>query len=387
MSQQKGVCFLFDDFHPVFSGHSIYMQQIMKRLQNRGRRVTVICWNQEGLMASEVYRDIHIVRLPPPTSDLGRTRIVLAALWRLRGDFDCLHINGFPDPYGLWIAFCRLFGKRIVLQSTLFGSDDGYAYVRNHRGGKLRVWQLSWVDAITAISRPLIETFAEIGISPEKLVYLPQGVDLKRFVPVSAQQKMELRRQRDLPADSPVVLFVGTILLRKGVDWLMEAWIEVQKSIPEAHLILVGMHTFDQSHDNGVELNRFADAMKAQAEDDGMKVKFVGLQDEIAAWYQVADILVLPSRKEGFGNVIIEAMACRLPVIVTPMDGVALETVLEGHNGFIVDDVEKLAARLRDLLADPSRAEEYGLAGEKRAHENFDLEKISSKYDQLYFGS
>jgi len=386
MSASGGVCFIFDDFHPVFSGHSVYMQQIMKRLQDRGRKVTVICSNPGHLAAREQYRGIEIVRIEGNFYDMAGRALVLRALWSVRHEFDCLHINGFPDPHGMIVGFCRLLGKRLVLQSTLYGSDDGFSYRRHHRGGALRVKQLALVDAITAISQPLIETFLEIGFPPEKLVYIPQGVDLHRFVPGADAGKQDLRDRLGIRGSGPTALFVGTVLRRKGVDWLIDAWREVQRRVPAAHLVLVGMYDFDESHENRDTLNAFSSSLAEQVRDHGLNVQFVGLQEDIVAWYQAADLFVLPSRKEGFGNVIIEAMASRLPVIVTPMDGVAHETVTPGSNGYIVQDVAELADRICLLLEDSVHAADLGVAGEEIARRKFDLDVIAGKYDALYFG-
>ncbi len=381
----NGVCFLFDDFHPVFSGHSIYMQQVMRHLQARDRRITVICWNPGHLLVEEYFQGIQIIRINRSSSRIEFYFSVLQALLKVRNDFNCLHVNGFPDPYSLLVGFCRIFGKRIVLQSTLYGSDDGYTYLQNHRGGKLRVLQLAFVDAITAISQPLIKSFEDIGFPTRKLEYIPQGVDLERFRLVDLEEKSKIRHQLGIVRKKPTVLFVGTILKRKGVDWLLDAWIKVQSEIPSAQLVLVGMFDFDDSNENQKELNDFSMAMKARVMSKGLNVVFVGLQKEIVKWYQAADVFVLPSRKEGFGNVIIEAMACGLPVVLTPMDGVANETVAPNVNGFVVQDVDDLADKICLLINNSALAESFGREGGRIAREKFDLEVIVEMYDSLYF--
>lgn len=387
MGGANGVCFLFDDFHPVFSGHSIYMQQIMARLQERGRTIHVICWNPGNLPDQEDYRGIHIIRLREKPYSRGAYLRIFRTLWGLRRQYHCLHINGFPDPYGLFVAFSKLFGKRIVVQSTLFGSDDGYSYRRHHRGGALRVKQLAMVDAVTAISRPLVETFLAIGLPAGKIVYIPQGVNLRRFRPVDPLAKRDCRRAIGREDGGPIVLFVGTILKRKGVDLLLDAWAAAHERFPQAQLVLVGMDQYDATHDNQVELNEYADAMRRQAAGCGASVTFAGLQEDIVKWYQAADLFVLPSRKEGFGNVIIEAMACGLPVIVTPMDGVAHETVENGRNGYIVEDVAELSQKIIHLLAHPEVAVAMGASGKVIAGDKYDLDVIAGEYDRLYFGS
>ena len=386
MSGANGVCFLFDDFHPVFSGHSIYMQQIMARLQARGRVIHVICWNPGHLPEQEEYRGIHIIRLREKPYSRGAYLRIFRTLWGLRRQYHCLHINGFPDPYGMFVCFSKLFRKRIVLQSTLYGSDDGYSYCMHHRGGSLRVRQLAMVDAITAISLPLVETFVAIGFPAGKIVYIPQGVDLQRFRPVDLRAKREHRSAIGRSDGGPIVLFVGTILKRKGVDLLLDAWAAVHEHFPQAKLVLVGMAEYDATHENQGELNEYAEAMRRQAATHGASVTFAGLQEDVVKWYQAADLFVLPSRKEGFGNVIIEAMACGLPVIVTPMDGVANETVENGRNGYIVEDAGELSQRIIHLLAHPEDAVAMGANGKAIACEKYNLDVIAERYDRLYFG-
>lgn len=369
----------------MFSGHAVYMQQIMELLIARGHRVTVICRNPGGLPEVDEHRGIRIIRLESTDLCKRGTLAIARALVRERSSFDTLHINGFPDPYGILLSMCRFLDKRIVLQSTLYGSDDGYAYCRNHRGGSLRVKQLALVDAVTVISRPLMRTFEEIGFPKRKLVYIPQGVDLERFKPVQVDEKQATRERLGIPVDAQVALFVGTVLKRKGIDWLIDAWRIVQAELLEAQLIVVGMYEFDETHKSRVELNEFAEAMKDRVHDGCLNVKFVGLKEHVEEWYQAADVLVLPSRKEGFGNVIIEGMACGLPAVVTPMDGVASETVVDGANGFIVEGVEALAYRIRELLRDLTRTAELGARARTIVESRFNMSVIADSYEIFYF--
>ena len=384
MTKTLGVCYIFEDFHPAFSGHSVYMLQIMARLIDRGVKVSVICRNPGGEPARETFRGIDIYRIDPTLKGVWRDLRIVKGLMEMRGNFHCIHINSFADRYSLILLMARLSGKRVILQSTLYGCDDAHTFLRTHVGGKLRLNQVKALDAVTAISKPLIQTYLDRGFSREKLVYIQQGVELDRFRPATPAIRSDLRRKMGYSEDERIVLFVGTILERKGVDWLIEAWEQVSRKLGTCRLVLVGMDYFDHTHQNRESLNRFVEAQKARVADGNLPVDFVGLKDDVNPYYLISNILVLPSRKEGFGNVIVEAMASGLPCIVTPMDGVAHETIVDGANGYIVEDVDELADRLANLLSHPKLEAAMGAKGLEMARDRFDMEKIMLQYLDLY---
>lgn len=384
MADKSGVCFFFDVFHPIFSGHAVYMQQLMVRFLERGRPMTVLTRNPGHLAAKEVLGEIEIHRIPSTGNALAFSWRVVKKLFELRDRYSCFHVNGFLDRYFLIQLACRLLGKRLVVQTTLFGSDDGYSYLRSHSLGRLRMRILARIDALLAISQPLVSSFVDCGFPAGKLKYIPQGVDRKRFFPVEPARRADIRQSLGLDPGAGVVVFVGTIIHRKGVDQLIESWIEVQRRRPGAQLCLVGEDSFDDSHSHRAALNEYVEGLKKTVAQEGLNVRFCGFHGDIVPWLQAADIFALPSRQEGFGNVILEAMSCGVPPVVTPMDGVALETVVQGHNGYIVDDTRELSQRLIELLENDALARELGRNSLSRVEEHFCLDRIFEKYAELY---
>jgi glycosyltransferase involved in cell wall biosynthesis len=383
MTEAQGVCFIFDDFHPVFSGHSVYMQQIMARLPESWR-LSVVARNPGGLAAKEDFGRIAIVRVPNDVSPLHHCLNVARALFELRHDYHCVHINGLLDRYGLLLALLKALRRRTVLQVTLFGSDDAHTFLRSHKAGRMRLRLLARVDALTAISAPLINSYRDCGFPQERLVLLPQGVDLRRYFPADAPLRARRRAAIDVAEDDRIAVFVGTVMYRKGIDVLLEAWSRVQSRVPNARLLLVGMHVFDASHANRSELEAFVTEQRRLITARNLRVDFAGLVDDVPAWLQAADVFVLPSRKEGFGNVILEAMACALPCVVTPMDGVAFESVVPEETGYVVEGVVAIADAVSALLDNPGRAAEMGRRGRERVLAHFDLDRIASRYRDLY---
>jgi glycosyltransferase involved in cell wall biosynthesis len=128
----------------------------------------------------------------------------------------------------------------------------------------------------------------------------------------------------------------------------------------------------------------FIDDIKAEVREHDLNVRFVGRTDEVEEYLKCSDVFVLPSRKEGFGNVILEAMACGVPPVVSYMDGVSSETVKHGIDGLVVNDVSELAGAIDKLLGDAGLAGLMGTRARAKAVESFDLNKIADRYYGLY---
>ncbi|WP_155056835.1 glycosyltransferase family 4 protein [Streptomyces blattellae] len=172
---------------------------------------------------------------------------------------------------------------------------------------------------------------------------IPNGVDTHRFRP-------EGDRARSGPG--PLVVCVGRLCRQMGQDVLLDAWPEVVRRVPGARLVLVG---------EGPEAERLRAGAPAS-------VEFAGASADTAAWYRAADVVALPSRREGLGLAPLEAMACARPVVVTNVDG-ARENLPPGHLPSCLvppEDPGALARAVTALLRDePLRT---ALGAQARAH-------------------
>ena len=198
--------------------------------------------------------------------------------------------------------------------------------------------ELQSADHILVQSRFSERTLVEQGISPAKLVRIPLGVDVKRFVPATEHTAHPFR-----------VLFVGQVMLRKGVQYLLEAW--QQLDWHDAELWLVGKVMPDAQP-----------VLKKYSYLPGVRI--LGHVPNQVAMYQASDVFVMPSVEDGFALVVAEAMACELPVIVSNHTGAA-DLVQDGESGFVVNynQPEQYAHVLAKLRANPTRARKMGQAG------------------------
>lgn len=192
-------------------------------------------------------------------------------------------------------------------------------------------------DVIAVPSQFVRQTFLEAGYPDRKLFLNPLGVNLSRFSPAPARP------------DVFRAVYVGMLSVRKGVHHLLRTWNRL--GLKEAELCLVGHVDRD-----------LRGMLQHELGQPGVSnVVLRGVTPTPEAEYRRSTIFVLPSLEDGFGSVVIEAMACGLPVIVTDRAG-AKDCVREGVDGFVVPagDAEALAERIRYLHANPDRTAEMG---------------------------
>ncbi len=187
------------------------------------------------------------------------------------------------------------------------------------------------------------------GVDRSKLHIIYNGVDTAVFHPgLAAEFRDSVRREAGIPADAPLLLYVGSGFERKGVPRLLQAFAQMQ--CQDAHLVIVGA-------------DRRLKAMRALAGRLGLtsRAHFTGPLMDVRPWYGAADGFVLPTLYDPCPNAALEALACGLPIVTSTTCG-ASDWVSSGENGWVVDAlaVPELAGRLDDLA---------GLAGNPEARQ------------------
>jgi glycosyltransferase involved in cell wall biosynthesis len=196
-------------------------------------------------------------------------------------------------------------------------------------------------DVIHVQSDLAAQTFVDVGIDPAKLFYVARGVDVDRYQPASPPGIFRL-------------VYVGALIKRKGVHHLLEAWHRL--ALKDAELVLVG-----NAHD---EIRPALDDFMTDS------VRLVGFAKDVRDYLGSASAFTLTSECEGSAKVCYEAAACALPQISTRESG---DVVIDGLNGTIVppNDVDALAAAIRDFYDHPEKLEVMGRAGRARVVEQF----------------
>ncbi|MBN2549572.1 MAG: glycosyltransferase family 4 protein [Anaerolineales bacterium] len=394
LNGQLAVCMLCDLYLPFFSGASHQAHRLAKSLVERNVQVLVIAGRYPGTAAQDVVEGIPVRRMRLLNSELPLARPfsmalgALPILFKERHHFDILHIHGNKVFSFLPLGFARLLGKKTVIKMTLLGSPDDPATWPGNPLGPLMRLSFVLADRVVSISTPLSDNYQRSGLDPARLRKMPQGVDVSRFHPVAAWQKKEIRAALGLRHQATYLSFVGSFKQRKGADILVEMFILLARQHPELHLLVVGPDAFDDPVRAKRPYVSDADALKQAVQRAGVidRVVFTGQVSNVHTFLQASDVFVFPSRREGFGTAIIEAMAVGLPCVISSLDGIAAE-ICSGENIAIIvgsEDPQDYVQQVADLLAHPHAAQEMGRRARQRVIAAYDIESVTEKYIGLY---
>jgi glycosyltransferase involved in cell wall biosynthesis len=203
------------------------------------------------------------------------------------------------------------------------------------------------------------------------------GVDASRFAatPEMKRRAGDLRCQLGIPAQVPVVLFVGRLTCDKGIPELMTAFLDLRRQFPELRLLLVGC--FEDGDPLPAETRKSLETHS--------RVIFAGAVQETAPYYAIADVVILPSHREGLPTVILEAQAAGKPVIGARATGI-VDVVVDGETGllFPIGDARALAEAVAKLMSDKGLASRLGLAGQEQVKRDFRQEQIWQAFHREY---
>ncbi len=243
-----------------------------------------------------------------------------------------------------------------------------------YRLAKLEKQMAHDATLIVTISNYSVEKIQRhYGIEPQKIRIVPNGVDVEKFKPI--QNSNELRHQFGL-GNGPVVLFVGSLIPRKGLPYLVEAAKKIVKEQPDITFLIVGEGPLKQQTTASIEAANLS-----------VNFKFLGAlkDDTLNAAYNCTDMFVLPSIQEGQGIVLLEAQASGKPIVAFDIGGVN-EAVRNNETGLLVKrgNTDELADALLRFLSDDALREKMGANGRKFVSENFTWDICAQKMLKVY---
>ena len=260
---------------------------------------------------------------------------------------------------GVWLA--KIFRKPLVVKDSTM---NGITNVLRYPNGKGKQQALATTAHFVAISRAIVNNLQKQNVPAGSITYIPNGIN------VSAK----LERTNVPASGTKRVLFIGNLTQQpaKGVDILLKAWKAVQLKKHNIHLDIVGKGDLE--------------AYRTYCVDQQIEgVTFHGRQSNVNAFFQSACLFVLPSRREGLANALLEAMLHGLPCVATNISG-SQDAISSGENGLLVPpgDANRLAEAITFLLENPEQANAMGMKARSAVVANYDLHLIGRKYRTLY---
>jgi len=237
------------------------------------------------------------------------------------------------------------------------------------------------VDITIANSRAGAQFHAKTFGQPEsEYCVIYNGVDIDRF---AAKDHSAARAALGLSADKPVVGVFASFKPQKNHAMILRAFARLLDFQPDAHLLLVG----DRLYGNMMGTADYNAQMEDLIDELGIRNRstFLGNRDDVESIYPICDVTALSSLYEGTPNVLLESMACGIPVVATNICDNSY-VVRDGETGFLVelDDVEEMAQRLRTLLADEAMRRKMGRQARDWVVEEFSLEQLARKTEAAY---
>lgn len=383
------VCQLFAYYLPLPSGAALRHNRLAEELVEGDRRIFVLTPKWDGTSPFERINGVDVVRVPLPQQGRRSLKLIVFSmratieLIRRRKEYSILHSFHYTVPFMPPLVVAKLLGKSVILEDTLIPGKASKLSVRVKNF--IERASLRFYDRIVVISSPLRKNVLRAFVPPEKVLLLPPSVDTDRYTSISPQERSEIRSSIGFTEDDVVICFIGAIVPRKGVDVLIDAFTRVASANDRNRLLIVG------GEKQTPELRDFGVALRTKLQRAGLSasVVFTGhVKDEnkIIDCLHMADIFAFPSRREGFGTVLIEAMAAGLPCVCGEMEGVAYDIFTPPRDGIVLTSLDPLdwARALRQLLSSPSERRRIGRAARERVVSSYSRSLAVESQRRLY---
>ena len=291
-----------------------------------------------------------------------------------KGRYDIVHCHTSKGGFIGRLA-ARLAKVRVIIYSPHGDIFEGYF-------GKIKTRFFIWLERFSARFTDKIITLTKSGIEPyikagigqkSQFDYIYNGVDVERLRKRKVD-RIQKRQEIGVENDCFLVVTAGRLVPVKGHTYLITALAQVITAIPNIRLVFLGD-------------GELRGELLGQVKTLGLEkqVLFPGMRSDVPEIISCSDLFVLPSVNEGFGVVLLEAMAMRCPIVATNVGGVP-EVVLDGETGILVPpgDPVPLARGIIQLLKDPSIALKMAECGYQRLKACFDIRETVSKTEHLY---
>jgi glycosyltransferase involved in cell wall biosynthesis len=253
-----------------------------------------------------------------------------------------------------------------------FRHGDTYTDLKQRLFNQVDRVSIRSAERVVTVCQAFVPRLAACGVTPDRIRILHNSVVPPLPAPPSARS--DLRSRLGIGADEAMILTIGRFSQEKGHAILLRALAQL-RSIPRKwKLVLVG------AGPEGDALTQLADSLHLSD-----RVLFVGSHADVAPFYGAADAFVLPSLTEGSSNVLLEAMAAKVPIVATQAGGNP-EIILQGETGLLVpiDDSQSLATAIARLLGQPDLASRFAAAAFDRVTHEFSVEKYRRRLVSYY---
>ena len=391
------ICIFTETYYPVVGGGETQARLLAEGLIANGHSVIVVTRRSDAALRQlENYGDVSVYRLAPVGSgQLKKWGLLLSslpALLRLRGQYDLIFVSGYRIIGLTAVLVGKLSRKPVVLKADSQGEMSGeffegglrkFGISRSSLPFRLflgfRNFLLKGADAFSAISPEIASEWTSNGVPLNKIHVIPNGVDTAHFAPVNAKEKSLLRERLNLPQAAIMAIYTGRLVSYKGLPLLLKVWDEIRGRHKDVMLLLAGT--------GGLDIHNCEAQLHDYVKSAGLKeiVWFLGPVQNIPEYLQAADLFVFPTENDAFPSSLLEAMACGLPIITTPV-GAIKTIVTHQETGLLVEpgNHRQLYEAIEVLVSDDALAFRLGQAGLQIVRERYSAGSMIGKYLSLF---
>lgn len=359
-------------YPPVIGGIEYHVRLLAENLQQYDdvEKIEVIVANNGNDWGKEQISDKLQITRVPNWKTISSTPIAPAFINYFKQiDADIVHFH-FPYPFGDFSWLLSGVQKPYVIT---YHSDILRQKILNYLYAPVRDRFFAGADKIIATSPRLIEYSSVLQKFKDKTVSVPLGIKPDKFLSDDGIEKGRLLKNT-YPSDRPIVLFVGRLVYYKGVEYLVEAFKDIN-----ATLIMIGKGLLKDKLTNMVETYGMQDKVYFYENVD---------DDELIEFYHACDIFVLPSvmNTEAYGLVQLEAMACGKPVISTNLTTGVPYVNQNKKTGLVVEprDIDGLHLALKTLAENKQLRDDLGSYAQKRMLSEFTDKVMVDKIERIY---
>jgi alpha-maltose-1-phosphate synthase len=382
------VALLTREYPPeVYGGAGTHVEYLARELR-RLAEVSVQCWgaprDEAGVTAHQPWSALSDPK--PESTVLQAISINLAMAAAVKG-VDLVHSHTWYANLGGHLSKLSWSIPHVVTTHSL---EPLRPWKAEQLGGGYSVSRfceqtaLEGADAVIAVSQGMRDDVLTCypGVNPERVHVIHNGIDPEIFRPLRSEETLAAF---GIEPNRPFALFAGRITRQKGLHLLLAAANKIDSSYP---LVIVASSA--DTPEIGAEVAKLAEQVRFERGNLVWIDRFIPL-DDLIHLHSSAAVFVCPSIYEPFGLVNLEAMACETAVVASRVGGIP-EIVVDGETGYLVDYdpadpeafISGLAARVEELLADPSLATQMGKAGRERALRHFSWPAIAARTVELY---
>jgi len=382
-------------YYPALGGIENYIYNVSKQLVKKGHEPTILCSKHlKTLPDEEQIEGIHIKRHPyyklpkipfAPFNPIYYAKKLQYYLKDLEMDDDVIWSRYFYETY----ASCENFKGKIpiiFIQAAISPSLEKFSNSNNIITNfylKILIEQYYLIEKKAVESCDKIITLSEVrmreikdyyNLNENKFETVPPGVDLNLFRPKS--KDLDLLKKMNIPIKSKIILSVCRLSNEKNIEMLIDAFNAIKDD--NVYLVIVG---------DGIERNNLE--MKSQRLRCKNRIIFVGFRRDTERFYSIADVFVLPSKYEGFGQVFLEAMASGVPCIGLKQEYPNIivasdEIIKNGYNGYLADPYSKedLARKIEKIIFD-DKSFKLGKNARLDCEEKYSWQRVTEKLIEI----